>query len=319
MSDNLPDNLPDSLPDSLPDNLPDSLPDNWLATVKLVSWPKLFQDTSSVGDFVHCWMKHAGRNQQPITFGIATKKIGFNSRGFLSDLVHGKKTLSERSFRLLLRRFQDLPPDCQRLFELLAFAENPGPAPSAKVVESVPLLLKKTRQKLRRTAQNSPVKDSAVSLLVDPQFHLCYAALGSPTKPKSFQSVKGATNLPEQQLSELLDRMRSEGFCDVVEGSWYALDSHRIIASLGTPENLKIFLKNWFLALHKFVNSAGVTDQELYNVSTISICGKDKPEIRKRLEKLLDAIIEEFETEEGDEVASLVLSFTGLTPKQWSP
>lgn len=277
-------------------------------------------EASDHRSFLRCWMTEGGRNGSAITFGEASRRFGFSSRSFLSDVLQGKKSLSLRSLHAIRRGLSHLPDVVVRCFVFLAYQDEEGLRPQSMTKAKAQSVLVKLRQRGRRLFQEENpqrLQQEIDTLVTQMAFHLCFAALDVGESGESIQGVCAKTRLSLDVVTSMLEQMSKAGFVapvgsDVSGVTHYrAMDAHRVVEQMASPGAFHAFVVNWLSHVLRQAAAEPPRAEDLYNVSTFSVRTKDRPLFRRRLIDAIDSLVEEFEASPGEEIVSLSVVYRG--------
>lgn len=265
-------------------------------------------------DFLKLWLSGGGRNGSKISFGDAAKRCGFKSRAYLSDLIHARRSLSQNALEQIRGGLSSLPNVVSKYFEYLVFLEESELRPDGLNKEKIVSKLKILRQRSRRMyspESKSLSFDSVETLITNPNFHLCYAALGLDQCGESIAKIVSKTGLTAATTRSLLAEMCKKGFATKLpskigkEELYTACDAHRVIEGLAPNEAFHAFMINWLSFLLQKVKGMPPNRPDLYNLSTFRVKTSEKEPLRSKIVNAIDSIVEEFETEKGESLVSL--------------
>jgi hypothetical protein len=283
-------------------------------------------ESSSYRDFLRRWMAAGGRSGKPLTFGEAARRCRFESRSFLSDVLAGRRSLSEQSLKKLTAGFFDLPDVLIKIFLALVHSEEAELLPPGVTPERVERKLHALRQRAFRVFQrhDKELPTNSIDVLIQqPLFHLAYAAMGLGEQGEAFADLLRKTSSTATDMKPILADMISCGFVEVFSDSstesvagddftdtslrYRAKDAHRILEGLASPGAFHSFIVNWISFIVAQVQRQPPDPKELFNVSTFTIRTGEFPEMRKRLVDAIDALVEEFGTVVGDDLVRLTV------------
>ncbi len=286
-------------------------------------------ESSSYRDFLRRWMAAGGRSGKPLTFGEAARRCRFESRSFLSDVLAGRRSLSEQSLKKLTAGFFDLPDVLIKIFLALVHSEERDLMPPGVTPERVQRKLQALRQRALRVFRNrdqEPSTQRIDDLILQPLFHLTYAAMGLGEQGETFAGLLRKTSSTAEQMKPVLAEMISFDFVEVYSESsseipvaeefadsalrYRAKDAHRILEGLASPGAFHSFIVNWISFIAAQVTRQPPDPKELFNVSTFTIRTGEFPELRKRLVDAIDALVEEFGSVVGDDLVRLTVCLT---------
>ncbi len=285
--------------------------------------------SSSYRDFMRRWMAAGGRSGRPLTFGEAARRCRFESRSFLSDVLAGRRSLSEQSLKKLTAGFFDLPDVLIKIFLALVHSEERDLLPPGVTPERVLRKLQALRQRALRVFQNhdhEPSTQRIDDLILQPLFHLAYAAMGLADQGETFAGLLRKTSSNAKDLKPVLAEMIASDFVEVFSDAsseapvgrdlgdeslrYRAKDAHRILEGLASPGAFHSFIVNWMSFVVAQVTRQPPDPRELFNVSTFTIRAGEFPEMRKRLVDAIDALVEEFGAVVGDDLVRLTVCLT---------
>jgi hypothetical protein len=265
-------------------------------------------------DFLKLWLSEGGRNGTKISFGDAAKRCGFKSRAYLSDLIHERRSLSQNALEQIQGGLSSLPNVVSKYFEYLVFSEESELRPDGLNKDKIASKLKILRQRSKRMyspESKSLSFDSVETLITNPNFHLCYAALGLDQSGESIAKIASKTGLEVTTIRSLLAEMCKKGFAAKLpakigkEELYTACDAHRVIEGLAPNKAFHTFMINWLSFLLQKVKATPPNRPDLYNLSTFRVKSSDKEPLRSKIVNAIDSLVEEFETDKGDSLVSL--------------
>lgn len=205
-------------------------------------------------DFLRLWMSEGGRNGSKISFGEAAKKCGFKSRAYLSDLVHERRSISAKGLEHIVSGFSNLPELITKYFQYLVFLEEAEFRPDGlnyeKILAKIRIIRQRTQRRFSKESK-SITFESVEILVINPNFHLCYAALGFNQSGESVVKIALKTGLKTAVIQSLLAEMCHKGFAIKLpnknnsEDLYIACDAHRVIESLSPNKAFHVFMTNW--------------------------------------------------------------------------
>jgi hypothetical protein len=153
--------------------------------------------------------------------------------------------------------------------------------------------------------------ESVEALVTNPNFHLCYAALGLDQSGESVVKIALKTGLKTATIHSLLTEMCHKGFATKLppesygEDLYIACDAHRVIESLTPNKAFHVFMTNWLSFLLQKIEKTPPKKTNLYNLSTFKVNSSDKASLRQKIVTAIDSIVEDYESAKGDSLASL--------------
>lgn len=289
-------------------------------------------ESQSYRAFLQRWLAGGGRSGRALSFGEAARRCRFESRSFLKEVCSGRRSLAQQSFKKVAAGLCDLPDVLVKIFLGLVHREEPDLRPSGLTVERLERRLLALRQRACRLfaeEREIPSRNATDELITQPLFHLAYAAMGLGEQGESLESLARKTAATPSSLKALLDAMMANGWIESVreprlcpagggdthgladsEVRYRALDAHRLIEGLASPETLQAFRLSWLTFLRDQAAARWLSRNELFNVSTFSVRASEYPELRKRLVDVIDALVEEFGAAVGEDVVQLTVSLS---------
>lgn len=251
--------------------------------------------------------RHAHR---AITLSELAKKSGFSSKGYISDLLAGRKKLTAKALPKILTAL-NLPKRLENYFELLAQLEE-------KSLRSPGLDEKEIQLKLKRLRRSFTDKESSGQTALLPKAnseiyrHLAYkvyASLGSPEVGADFPQIVKRSGLSEAAARDALDALiaiklareeKGRFFCAIGTIEALGLDQQtrfqEVLASATSALIQKI------QQIHKFPN-------DFYFYSSFALDPEKELLLKKKLQELLCNFVDEHQNEDGELVKSIVIGF----------
>lgn len=245
-------------------------------------------------------------------FSLTTfaQKAGLGSRGFILDVINGKKRLTARSAPKVIKGL-GLDGKLKNLF--LALIDQAEPDLSLSFTspnEREARIARMKAELISQVKQESSVdRISAASLYGDINFLMVYSALGSIESGATLEQICARSNLSKRIVLPILEKMQIEKILQVDGFQYKAINSHIVFEKLGNNQEFK----NVFLETLKIVRERAVEgmqrENELFFHSVVSINKNQLPELKSVLRTRVTEFVHENQFDDGDHVAIVQLAF----------
>lgn len=257
------------------------------------------------GSFLEALLKIHFPTKGKINRADFSRRAGFRSRSYLSELLKGKKGLSREALTAIQKQLR-VPREHKRLLRLLAYRTNPRLAPKPFTIADLENEILKLRKHIRKTTSVKPGTPNTDVL--QPEVFQVYAALGTEERGKSFYDMQQATRLSGESLKKILAVLEKNGAAESLEGHYRPV-TH-------TVDFLNIKEKQQFSHLIGRVCAdisrerlRLVTDDSNYLFYTaLSIRSSRVRALKERLREVIFEVLDEYQDDEGDRVEQLFVA-----------
>lgn len=233
-------------------------------------------------------------------------QLGNCSHGTLHGMLSGKRAVSKSMVPIFVKNLK-LKAEEAIFFELLANYSR------AKTLEEKSFYEEKMREVSPKPLR--PFKDVMVyKYIVDPLHFIISEMVGLKNfNSKSFhikQRLRIDANLKD--IEDSIQRLISLGILER-DGERLKRSIGHLFTAADIPNTaIQTFHRNMSQIAAEQISEQSVDDRE-YAAISFNIKKKDLPKLKKRLRELSNAIIEEFESQDGDETYHLNLQLFSLT------
>jgi uncharacterized protein (TIGR02147 family) len=240
-------------------------------------------------------------------FGYAdlSRHSGIASRGFLHDVVAGKKRLSPESMHKVARGL-GLPADVTELFRSLVELEHPDCR--ARTLSSSRIERNIANLKERILAKSSVYLKSPEEAFSDHRIPIVYAALGDEVTGAKFTEIKSRTKISVSDLSQILEKMIELGIVGNKNEFYFAQQGHLSLQHLQESEVFRDFFLHHLRQAESAARTHFKSDRHLFFTSAFSVREKDMAKIKEDLRATLLKYVDQAEEALGDTVVSLACS-----------
>ncbi len=243
-------------------------------------------------------------NPSGFSYQKFAQNAGLSSRGFVQEVVSGKKRLTHSSMEKFVSSLA-LKGYYATLFRMLVCDSDELNYRNWK-----PDLLSERILNLRSRIRAQTSEPSHSKMVYSrPMWPLIYAALGDGTQGALLTEVSSRTKIPEAICFEHLKEMEKVGVLrwNQKTETYIGKDFHLI--HQGNGETRKFFMDS--LALVKMgAEKSYLSEENLYFSSVFSVKQERMASFSKKLKELLIEYIEEIEDPSGDQVFTLALGLT---------
>ncbi len=233
-----------------------------------------------------------------------SRKAGFASRSYLSEVITGRKGLS-RDAMLRLKLALDLPSPLAQMFETLVFLSHPQlqmePLKASELEKQLNLIRRQIRTEGFRGAIAKP-------FLKQPEVFQVYAALGTETRGASLAEIKFRTRLPESFIQTALKLLIDGGAVRSKLTRYFAITDKADLFASENAEEVAAMVRQVCGNIQK--NSQQIVSEpgNLNVYSAFSIRRSQIPKFKKRLREALEKVMDEFQDDSGESIQQVFIS-----------
>lgn len=249
--------------------------------------------------------------QGRINLADFSRRAGFSSRSYVSELMAGKKGLSKDSIRRM-REALRLPKNLGALMELLALRENPKLARSEASLKELELRITELRRKISEGTKPPPVR-SVERMFSQPKVLQVFAALGSPSKGASRTQIAGRTGLNQASIGSALKILLSEGAAFEKDSKYYCTQNQIDLFGLKSKDGLKTLVTQACAEVQRKSESLLASRSNLMFYTTLSVDSHRLPSFRQHLKEAIYEVLDRYQNDEGDCVMQVLFSAYGPT------
>ena len=236
-----------------------------------------------------------------------SRRAGFTSRSYLTELLNGKKGLSRDSL-LRLKSSIKLPKPWPQFFEFLAWQSDPKLRPAHQTDLSVAETIKQLRYELKNRSIDSREKNSAANCIKSPQLFQVYAALGPPTVGATVLEIAARTKLAPRQITKYLNKLINAEAAvqrgDLFFAPISQADNLTIKNDLDLSEMVKLVTHD----IHKNRDQILKEPHSLTIYSAFSVHRENLPQLKDKLQAAIFAVLDQFQDDQGDLVQQVFIS-----------
>lgn len=239
-----------------------------------------------------------------------SRKAGFSSRSYLTEIVAGKKGFSRDS---LSRLKGALPLDKSwlRLFEYLAWLEDPKLRPPTLSVGELRQEIKNLRITLERQMSQKPGYKVAEPNIRRPQVFQVYAALGDEKTGATLDEIEKRTGLRHHSICVALRQLVVSGAVLQNGDRYFAVAMKADALGVKEPEVLADLIHIICTDLQKRRVHIAKVPTNLTIYSAFSVRREQIPLLKDRLEAAIFEVLDEFQVDAGNQVQQVFLSMHG--------
>ena len=227
------------------------------------------------------------------------KIAGFKSRGFLVDVLKGRKRMGPESV-LAVSQGLRLPKQLQDFLLSISQVERSGTTKEN-------IKLQEQKQRLINTAKKNAA-DNEQKIFENPDFIQLYVALGRSDTGSSIASIAERTGFSEAKCREILNQLSAINLVELKHGTYHALKREIDLDGLGQNASFKsIFMQ----ALKSATAQAAQKFEDptsLFFHSSWSVRKEDMEELRARLRETLVEFVQTTSDQDGSRITKLTVS-----------
>lgn len=259
-------------------------------------------------EFIKLAMAGTSRSRA-ISFAELSRRAGFSSRSYPSDVVNGHRRITAASLPQFIQGLK-LTGDFKNYFVLLVSHEEQDINPLGYSREKIEKSLLKVRERMRTGF--APEKQVASSKVYGKKFTLeVYAALGTANGGASLNEIMSRTKLSKEKCATILLEMQEDGLIqyDREANRFFAPESHRIMDKLGDDFFRLHFLESLRYISSEATETAFKKEDRLFLTSVFSISKSQAEKLKKELRDVIIRFADTAEDASGDSIAKVVVGF----------
>lgn len=238
-----------------------------------------------------------------------SRRAGFSSRSYFSEILSGKKGLSKDSLARLKTALR-LPKLWAQFFDYLVFSEYPKLGPTSLTGEKIATRL----QQLRKDLTQQPAEPDISRVLAyvhRPQVFQVYAALGDISLGASLNEIMQRTGLSQQAVHRALSQLLEFKAAEQKGDRFFAFASQADALNLNQPGALAEMLGTVCSDLQKNKDKIVSVPTNLTVYSAFSVQKEQLPLLKQRLQEAVFDVLDEFQVDRGNQVQQIFLSLHG--------
>jgi hypothetical protein len=258
-------------------------------------------------EFLRLALLRRYEEQGKINFADFSRRAGFASRSYLTELLGYKKGLS-RDGLMKLKSAMGLPRGYLRLFELLVYLEQPELATKSFAGRDLAEEIRQQRRRIREEAvRETKVRDSS-RLVRKPAVFRVFAALGTPETGATMQEIERKTRLPGGVIDQSLALLRSEGAVEFADSRFYPRATQFDFLDLKNPQNLSELVSQVTQEIRREAPAIVERENDLVFYSALSIPTSRLAAFKAKMRETILENLDLFQNDEGEEVVQVFVS-----------
>lgn len=247
----------------------------------------------------------AEKNDPRFSYAAFSRKAGFTSRGFVKEVVTGRKRMTAYAFPRFVKAL-GLPTQVKTYFNYLVALEEDELNSDGLTADQIQIRLQQLRAKFKMHLE-SLNSDSAKSLFKSHQVLEVVSVLGNQQLGLSFDQIARRTRLNPQICAEVLKRLLLDDIAVEKNGRYFSKNPHFVFQGLGKNQGFKEVFLETLMNLRRKVTTSFDSREDLFFQSYFSVEKQRMPELKKRMRDLLQEFVQENENDDGDSVAKLTV------------
>jgi uncharacterized protein (TIGR02147 family) len=239
------------------------------------------------------------------TKALISRRAGFASRSYLTEILNGKKGLS-RDAMVRIRTALKLRGPLAKFFECLAALEHP----EIRIHEMNPARLREKIKSLRTELTNFSEEQNKIASphLQNPEIFQVYAALGPEAVGATIQEVLFRTKISESMARKGLGQLISSGAVLKNKDRYHAVASKTDALSSQDEIAISEMIQKVCASIQKNRQQIVADKKSLGIYSAFSVRREKIGELKKSLEAALFEVLDEYQDDSGDCVEQVFLS-----------
>jgi uncharacterized protein (TIGR02147 family) len=239
-----------------------------------------------------------------MTLAELATRSGFSSKGFISDLLAGRKKITAKALPKIMEGL-NLPKRLAGYFELLVQLEEEGLRPQGLKEAEIRLQLGRLKRVFRD--RQAPVAANVKAGIYRHVVYKVYAALGSAEKGASWEELLKRSRLPESAVKEALDLLLGLALVREEGRRFYAEMGNIEAFGLNETSRFQEVMASATAALAQKIQK--VQPADLFFYASFALDAEKEALLKQKLQELLSSFVDQNQNEDGDLVKTLVLGF----------
>jgi uncharacterized protein (TIGR02147 family) len=231
-----------------------------------------------------------------------SRRAGFSSRSFLSEVIRGHRRLSHASYEKVIQGLK-LSGNMRRLFQLLVALEEPDVVPLRDRTD-LRTKIEELRQKLRNSKMTS-----RKGLFLNHHVPVVYAALGSKRAGATQEDILFRTGLKSPEVTSILAFMTSNGLVYEREKRFFVTEVNLDLNELGEDKGFRQAFVDSLDILKKQAINQPQSDTSLFFYSAFSISPSQMSAFKRDLQQAVLSCMDKYQNEDAEKVCRLNLGF----------
>ncbi len=236
-----------------------------------------------------------------------SRRAGFSSRSYISELLAGRKGLS-RDALLRIQSTLKLPKPALRLFELLAYKEDPRLSIKKLNHETLNREIQVARIRLRSWAETANRRDVSPSLLGTPSLFQVYASLGTADEGATLEQIKSRSRLPIPTIEAALEIFLREKIISKKGTNFVPCAMHLDFLGLKKNQQLANLIHEVCADIQKNRQHISTDVNSLTVYSAFSIRQDRLPALKKSLQEAIFEVMDQYQDDRGDTVEQVFIT-----------
>jgi hypothetical protein len=254
-------------------------------------------------------LKHLYRKQGKPNLSDFSRRAGFASRSFISEVLKGKKGLSRDALERIVHALM-LPKEYSDILECFALIEYPHLEYGRRVRKNHSDHLEVLKNKLQaseRSKSSGESKAVSPNLIQKINYYKVFASLGSIEHGATIPEIKARSGLAEQPILELLDLMMQSELIYKNSDRYFVVAINIDKFGLGLQQGLSGLVTEVCSNLRN--NRRNIIESPVDNIifTTFSSRSERLAEFRTKLKSAIFDVIDEFQDDMGDNIRQVFL------------
>lgn len=279
----------------------------------VLNFEKMLFLQKSSSDFLKYFLTNNPKNG--ISQNQLSIRAGFSSKSFLSEILSGKKRLNLNSAEKFSKGMRLRKNLAQYFRNLVAIEMANNGLLNKSEINSLTLenekIVSKATSKIYIDASSQGEIESKKKIMLQENFPIVFAALGSSSEGATVEDVFKRTGIPISRIQKILLEMTEINFIKATDHRYFAPSNLVDFDFLNTDEYFKSnFERSSSRALKKLKSASPVSDRKcLYMTQTFSVDTQNLSALKEKLKNLILEFADSAEYASGDKVSEICISF----------
>lgn len=236
-----------------------------------------------------------------------SRRAGFSSRSYLSELLSGKKGVSQDGLTRLKSALK-LPKSWGQFLDSLVWLEHPEVCPKNFTPELVKIRIIQLKNEIKNQFESETIEKKVSLQLLRPQVFQVYAALGSVNKGARFDDILNRTKLDKHVVQKALSQLIESEAVSKVQENYFAFTNKADALNLKNQKDLVELIRLISIDLQKKRHDIVKSPSSLTIYSAFSVQKSKMMALKARLREAILEVMDEFQDDSGDQVEQLFVN-----------
>ncbi len=269
-------------------------------------------ETQSYREFMRVLIQNESkkRNKNFNQSGFA-RKAGISSRSFLSEVLNGKKHLTNFSLPRVVKAF-GISGHLARYFELMVSLEEPKVNYLRLSKEQTHVKLETLKEKIRSRVLSYDVQSKAINVYSNYEVLRVYCSLGEKRSGREISEISKISKVSKDVCELVVEKLCKMGVANKVGSRFENTERHLMFSDLGSSESFKEIWLNTHREVSEKALKSFDDPSSYFFASVYSTSVRRFPELKKKLHEVMLDFCSSEQDDNGENLIAISLGMSIL-------